>query len=491
MTCCIIKINVLAGQKAIDQTLHLQQIVQLPSFTTSAGTKNLSSQIHPTTPAAAEPPPRKQPEGLKMRFRPIGFGSGKTGTIGSSPSDTSSSTDTDADEAMEDAPLVTRQSLNLNYANKSLSEFVLNPATNHDDTSGSGEETNGSLPAAAKNSPALKQLPSSPSRPLKRKLSDFKNDDKISNTLNDYAKVNRVPLKTSKTKQTIPSHGSLSLNKANGNADAAKGDILPPGSSFDSTFPGEMVPGFPQRASETPSSSLITSKAKKVTPIPPPRQSSILPSSRENSGHLSKNLHYPLKPRSEAKGSLVPGEASDALALIKSATAGFEATPAKVSASRTQPENDNDKTLQDRIQAIDPEFSEKGRKNGLRRLKKNQASHRHEAQRRESMNSGASGTLDRSINASSPSRNALQLSSEIKTPPKPNINNVLSMDLKLVFTPNVEEASKISKHHSKSVILPRNGKIPKRSHETSTSSSSLPRKDSVILPPKFAGSLTR
>ena len=166
---------------------------------------------------------RKQPEGLKMRFRPIGFGNGKTGTIGSSSSsDASSSTDTDADEEMEDALPVLRRPLDLDHANTRLSEHASKASESQDDTSSSGEEMDDPPAAAAKNiapadSPsesdstsetshddmedvpnitsAPKKSSNSPPRPLKRKLNDFKKDYRTSNTLYEQFKA-IVPCRT-------------------------------------------------------------------------------------------------------------------------------------------------------------------------------------------------------------------------------------------------------------------------------------------------------
>lgn len=63
----------------------------------SAGT-SISSSSRATVPAPK--PVRQQPKGLMMRFRPIGFGPGETGRLGT-PSSSGES-----DEEMEDAPAV-------------------------------------------------------------------------------------------------------------------------------------------------------------------------------------------------------------------------------------------------------------------------------------------------------------------------------------------------------------------------------------------------
>ncbi|CZR57486.1 uncharacterized protein PAC_07375 [Phialocephala subalpina] len=80
----------LTASKPIDRILHLQQIVTLPGINASGAT------------VPAKKPIRPQPKGLKMHFRPIGFGKGETGHIGDGSESAS-------DEEMEDAPAVFRR----------------------------------------------------------------------------------------------------------------------------------------------------------------------------------------------------------------------------------------------------------------------------------------------------------------------------------------------------------------------------------------------
>src|ERR1700709_1085338 len=88
----------------MDQVLHLQQIVQLPGVKDGADPATLRSTV-PTG-----KPIRQQPLGLKMRFRPIGFGTGKTGNIGSSSSSTDGrSSGSISDEEFPDAPPTNRE----------------------------------------------------------------------------------------------------------------------------------------------------------------------------------------------------------------------------------------------------------------------------------------------------------------------------------------------------------------------------------------------
>ncbi|TVY30911.1 hypothetical protein LHYA1_G000779 [Lachnellula hyalina] len=107
-------------RKPIDQILHLQQIIKIPGMDDSTATSAKA-----TVPAKKRV--RPQPIGLKMRFLPIGFGTGNPGTIGSDtnsvdgsssdsdneeeapngfrkPASIASSSDEESDEEMTEAP---------------------------------------------------------------------------------------------------------------------------------------------------------------------------------------------------------------------------------------------------------------------------------------------------------------------------------------------------------------------------------------------------
>ncbi|TVY36548.1 hypothetical protein LSUB1_G005557 [Lachnellula subtilissima] len=107
-------------RKPIDQILHLQQIIKIPGMDGSTAT--LAKATVP-----AKKPVRPQPMGLKMRFLPIGFGTGDPGKIGSDtnsvdgsssdsdneeeaskgfrkPASIASSSDEESDEEMTEAP---------------------------------------------------------------------------------------------------------------------------------------------------------------------------------------------------------------------------------------------------------------------------------------------------------------------------------------------------------------------------------------------------
>ncbi|KAK5201776.1 hypothetical protein LTR16_001514 [Cryomyces antarcticus] len=70
-----------ATSTQIAQTLHLQQIVRLPDLSNKQATPTTSSGAATATRKPSQGA-RQQPMGLKMRSLPIGFGSGKPGTLG-------------------------------------------------------------------------------------------------------------------------------------------------------------------------------------------------------------------------------------------------------------------------------------------------------------------------------------------------------------------------------------------------------------------------
>jgi len=416
-----------------------------------------------------------------MRFRPIGFGNGKTGTIGlsSSSADASSSTDTDADEEMEDAPPVLRQPLDPDQANTRLTEHASNDSENQDNTSSSGEEaddppraapadslldsdsssetSNDEMGHVAKSISAPKNSSSSPRRPLKRKLSVFKKGDNTSNALYEQFKANGVPLKTANLKKLAPAP-EVSAPKVNSDA-RTTAKYIP------STSSSKMAQILPPPALEMADSPVNISKPK-VTPVPPPRPSSILPS-----GRVSKS--------------------PDVTRITKAARPRPEISPAKVADTQLPSEKKTQGSLEDGHPSNDPTLSVKERKKEMRQLKRNGVTHTSKNQRTEPMNSATSDTLDRSINASSPSRNAHQYPLEASSLTRPSAKKDSSRDAKPSRTTSTEKISKRSKKtHSHSMVDDENGGTTKPSQAASTTLLS-PRKESVILPPKFVQSLSR
>lgn len=106
-----------------------------------------------------------------MRFRPIGFGKGNPGTIGSSSSssEVASTTDSDPEEPMGDAPPAFRRPVTLNEED-------------NDGSSSSDEEMEDAPEDVAMISAMQKSSHVPQPRPTKRKLSDLK-DDQTSNSM--------------------------------------------------------------------------------------------------------------------------------------------------------------------------------------------------------------------------------------------------------------------------------------------------------------------
>lgn len=84
------------ASKPIEKILHLQRIVEIPGL---QGGRKSSSEATTATRMSVRP----QPQGLKMRFLPIGFGDGDPGSIGSDSSSVDGSTQDISDEEEEEA----------------------------------------------------------------------------------------------------------------------------------------------------------------------------------------------------------------------------------------------------------------------------------------------------------------------------------------------------------------------------------------------------
>ncbi|KAG8624440.1 hypothetical protein KVT40_007507 [Elsinoe batatas] len=83
----------------VSRTLHIKSKITLPSLTADQADGKSGSALAAITTFKTIDKTRPQPTGLKMRYKPPGFGSGKPGMIGSESSD-----DEDSDVEMEDAP---------------------------------------------------------------------------------------------------------------------------------------------------------------------------------------------------------------------------------------------------------------------------------------------------------------------------------------------------------------------------------------------------
>ena len=148
--------------------------MQLPSVFDASAKEAGSSTARPTVPS--KKPVRQQPPGLKMRFRPIGFGNGKTGTIGSSSSSADrSSTESTSDEEMEDAPAQFRRPASLELEESTTSS----DDPSDESPSNSDAEMADAPPLLSKSTinskaerPAAKRPSKLANHPLKRKRSE-------------------------------------------------------------------------------------------------------------------------------------------------------------------------------------------------------------------------------------------------------------------------------------------------------------------------------
>ncbi|KAF4548621.1 Hypothetical protein D9617_26g078330 [Elsinoe fawcettii] len=89
----------------VSRTMHVKSQISLPNLTLQqADPKTGSAAAAPTTFKTIDKT-RPQPKGLKMRYKPPGFGTGRPGMIGSE----SSEEEDDSDEEMVDAPAVSNE----------------------------------------------------------------------------------------------------------------------------------------------------------------------------------------------------------------------------------------------------------------------------------------------------------------------------------------------------------------------------------------------
>lgn len=112
--------------RPLDRILHLQQIVELPSVHNSAGS---ATQSNPKATVPAKKPVRQQPKGLKMRFRPIGFGTGAVGDIGSSSEatnedSTASSSEDEMPKAFRKPPVIDSDDQSSSESDVEMTEAV-------------------------------------------------------------------------------------------------------------------------------------------------------------------------------------------------------------------------------------------------------------------------------------------------------------------------------------------------------------------------------
>jgi len=288
------------GSKGIDNILHLQQVVKLPNMNED------STASQATVPA--KKPVRQQPKGLKMRFKPSGFGDGETGKIGSSSED----------DEMPKAPVRFRKPASLSAESSDEGSEKSSSSEVGSSSSGSGSDVEmADAPAAptSKHNPVIKK-PTTIMPPtvgaLKRKHTyetPEKNSSSSSKLSTNPALSTFKKSKASQTPQADSSLVSTEISKAK-----AEGLISPP----------KRVK--PNKTVKTVTPQL--SSMQRESPIPPPSSSTARPTVRESP--------IPPPPSSLKKTSSLAGSSSSSLPASKS-SAILPPTISSISKSTTTP----------------------------------------------------------------------------------------------------------------------------------------------------------
>ncbi|KAI9745974.1 MAG: hypothetical protein M1818_000655 [Claussenomyces sp. TS43310] len=358
-------------KKSLDQTLHLQQMIQLPNQL-SPQVANAQAISKATVPA--KKPIRQQPEGLQMRFRPIGVWSGKPGVVGSNASSekadvepesrrlppltqsesdltqTSSDTSTndDSDREMVDAPVFkSKTDLQSISSNDSASRASKTPSDKNDELD--------AAPMSAKKPKTI----SSKQAPRKRKLSDMTTTTTPNSSFTSPKTSGTQPKKTKiQAKPKVTNSGQIQSN--NTRTISTTSMLRPP-----SPAPNHVkeTPILPPRSSSEAFSSQI-SKSSNRKHIASPAQNLEPPSSTST---LSNPKSTKKKVEMNTQSKKLNGQAHQ---LSK------EPEPPRTpqSAPRSKQSDDSGKTLEERIAAIDPSLGKKDREKLVKQLKKNQSS---------------------------------------------------------------------------------------------------------------------
>lgn len=188
--------------RPVDRILHLQQIVNLSGLPEVPGSGPSRALV------PAKKPVRQQPPGLKMRYRPIGFGDGKIGKIGSSSSSAGESSDESSDQEMTDSHTAVQTKKHLNHPSKDSDA--------DSNTSSDVEMADVILPPPTKPSKSKPNIETSTAATLKRKHSDGnaskakKHSSSQSNITTDYKQLNDIKIKQTKNKKISPDSRSVS-----------------------------------------------------------------------------------------------------------------------------------------------------------------------------------------------------------------------------------------------------------------------------------------
>jgi hypothetical protein len=454
------KADILTGRRAIDQTLHLQQIIQLPKLAQHASALDSGSQISDKATIPAKKPVRQQPEGLKMRFRPLGFGNGRTGNIGSGPSssESTSSTDSDPEEPASVPPPAFRRPVGLDQShrdapNPSAGAKKTDPKHSLHDSDRSSETSDEDMGDAQVKAEEHKALQSSPRRSLKRKLSDVRAENSSTSPLK-HPKTSSNILKTSKIPHSPAGLKELPSTEANSSRKLknTSSELSPTlGSSV------KTRPVHPPRASDVNiTSSTALNPPNKTTPILPPSRPHF-PSSSPLKGYQGAN-----------------GE-------IGTTRSG------KNGRSKVVPEESMVQSQALHNQASEPALREKGQKREKQRRRKEAKLLSQGEQEASGTNTAGEAPVQVSKSFSL-SENITRSPTTIKPPPKSGLSKSSAEEKRLNTTPETKNgisSSKKNKSHTAKSAAPKDNGMATILPRGASSILPSPRKESVILPPKL------
>ena len=358
--------NIVTGGESIGQILHLQRVVKLP--TVHKDSMDAANLVNTKATVPAKKPVRQQPDGLKMRFRPIGFGRGRTGNIGSiSPE--GSTTESDSDEEVPDAPAYRRP--------VSVESSDASSETSENESSSSKLDEEMTDVAGPPPNPTVKEVTKPAKTPLKRKRGEGADKESKKSSSISTITPDDKQLKRLKTKQT-----ESQKNMADRQSASAK-----PHKSITSTTPGSS--GSQVNSSESlPPIRILPSSS----PVPVPRSSSShkIPKELPPLSRTFKTVLPPVSspvpphkvtPIPPPKSHLPPPQfpqpsrkLDDAESPIHSELKIRDRSPKRTSAQ----DESNALSLQELTRATDPSLTGEERRKEIRRLKKESKKKRRE-----------------------------------------------------------------------------------------------------------------
>ena len=280
--------------KTIEKTLHLQQIVKLSGVHDPEGSKSAKATV------PAKKTVREQPLGLKMRFQPIGFGSSNFGKIeASSSSAGAASMECGSDAEMIEAPPSFQRPASIESEDSDSDENDSSESSESDDSSSSDQEMTEAPRLPAKSvvmprteKPSSKHISNDRSlnSSLKRKHSEgverkAKTGSSQSKLASDDRQLNRL-----KIKQTLSQTESADTPSASTKAHKTTTSTL--GSKTSSSLSKQAAILPPSTRTVFPASS---SPAPQVSQSTPGNKDSGSSQSSEESGSKNRDRDTPVK----------------------------------------------------------------------------------------------------------------------------------------------------------------------------------------------------